>query len=96
MLHGDWLDVLVERIQEIQVPGEGVSWNCQDYVMDIWDIVGEHGMVDHETYEQGRQSMLPYYGQDYGGQEEEVQEAEEEEANARQVLSEEFIYDSDS
>lgn len=96
-IYANWLDVLESRIRDIRVPGEALSWNCQDYVMEIWDIVGEHEMVDRQTYEHGRQNMMPYYGQDYGGQEEELEEMEElEEADAPRVLSEEFIYDSDS
>lgn len=97
-MHPNWLETIVGRVQGIRVPGEVAQWNCQDYVMEIWDIVGECGMVEQETYEQGRLKMLPYYGQDFGGQGEveEAYEEEEEEGKSLHVLSDEFVYDSDN
>jgi hypothetical protein len=66
--------------------------------MEIWDIIGECGMVESEIYQEGQEAMMPYYGQDFGGQEDqEDQEDEaegEEQGDARQVPSEEYIYDS--
>lgn len=37
-MHGDWWNTFNETIRLIQVPGEADSWNCQDYVIDVWDL----------------------------------------------------------
>ncbi|KAG6056233.1 hypothetical protein E4U32_005832 [Claviceps aff. humidiphila group G2b] len=88
----DYWDWLIEAVQEIPVPGETNSWNCQDYVLEIWEL-----LLD------GYDRMLICYGQDFGGgqetdgtEESEEEEAVEENDGERKVLSEEFVYDSDS
>ncbi len=65
------VDTLIEKIGMIQVPGEGDSWNCQDYVMDIWDVMRCFGMIDNDTWEVGKVRMMPDFGQDFGGSEDE-------------------------
>ena len=101
-MHSGWLDTLVEQVPNIPVPGEAQSWNCQDYVLEIWDFMLQVGMIDQVTWTQGKEVLMPYFGQDFGGEAEDEEigageEDEEEEADEegqRQVLSEEFVYDS--
>ncbi|KAG7123534.1 hypothetical protein HYQ46_009814 [Verticillium longisporum] len=94
-MHPGWWDTLVQQIGMIQVPGEGLGWNCQDYVMDIWDALQAGQMIDELTWYEGREEMLPYYGQDFGGDaDEESEEYEEQEEQEGQVMSQEFVYDS--
>lgn len=86
-----------------QVPiGEALSWNCQDYVMEIWDMLQASGMISEETWQVGRERMLPYYGPDFGGggygedyDPDNDYEDNYEEGDQR-VLSQEFVYDSDA
>ncbi|KAG6262109.1 hypothetical protein E4U49_003361 [Claviceps purpurea] len=103
-MHAKSWDWLIEAIQDIPVPGEAASWNCQDYVLEMWALLLEAGEIDDATWSYSHNLMLPYYGPDFGGQEEhhldeyEEEEAEEqdgEDGGERKVLSEEFVYDSD-
>lgn len=102
-----WWDTLIQQIGTIQVPGEAASWNCQDYVMEIWDIMRFDGMIDDNTWYGGRENMLPYFGPDFGGADGGADDdgggegGGEEEGNegpegrgGRGPLSEEFILDS--
>lgn len=61
------MEGLVEITEAIQVPGESLHWNCQDYVLEIWDAMLYQGLIDVATHEQGRASMLAYYSPDFGG-----------------------------
>jgi hypothetical protein len=79
------------RVRDIQVPGESLFLDCQDYVMEIWNIVGECGMVNPDTYEQGRESMMACYGQDYGGQQEDADEYEDEEKRTKRQICVKFV-----
>ncbi|PHH88081.1 hypothetical protein CDD83_8029 [Cordyceps sp. RAO-2017] len=103
-LDENWWGTLMAAIGSIPVPGEGLYWNCQDYTLDIWQSMLEQGMIDHETWYKGREDMMSYYGQDFGGQdaddsEDEVEDDEEGVTQAgqerRRILSEEYVYDSD-
>ncbi len=60
--------MLVENIDRIPVPGEGLSWNCQDYVIEIWEMMYNNDMINQEIYDGGRVNMMPYYGPDFGGE----------------------------
>ncbi|KAM4063814.1 hypothetical protein HRG_012519 [Hirsutella rhossiliensis] len=63
----------------------------------------DHGMIDNATWRMGRDSLIPYYGQDFGGQygddkdEEDQEEQSGEQAGGedQRILSEEYVYDSD-
>ncbi|KAF2461275.1 hypothetical protein BDY21DRAFT_360426 [Lineolata rhizophorae] len=69
----------------------------EHYVMEIWDAISLHGMIDEDTWTEGRQSMLEFYGQDFGGRGNDDDEGEEEEEpvrQGRQFLSAEYVYDS--
>lgn len=99
-MHPGWWSAFVEMVGRIPVPGEGLSWNCQDYVLDIWQGMKDAGMVDNTTWNAGRSEVLQYYGQDFGGGAEEDEDEEDEEdenetgVEAREFKSEEFIRDS--
>lgn len=81
-LHRGWWDTLVENITYIPVPGESHYWNCQDYVIEIWEMMYTNGMIDMETYDRGKVNMRPYYGPDAGGkQDSNVDEVEDDGAN---------------
>lgn len=56
-----WMVQLEQLIYGIQVPGEAASWNCQDYVLEIWEAMMECGMISSDTWQAGRDSMMPYY-----------------------------------
>jgi hypothetical protein len=98
-MHIGWWSTLREKIRMIQVPGEAVSWNCQDYVMDIWSVMKYFEMITDETWQTGKESMMPYYGQDYGGEDEDEEEDEEayedNDGEEDRILSAEYIDDSD-
>ena len=93
-------DTLMRDIGLIQVPGEAASWDCQDYVMEIWEIVREYKMVDDDRWWESRRKMVRYFGQDFGGEDSEREESEveededDQEGRERRILSEEFVYDS--
>ncbi|KAG6215061.1 hypothetical protein E4U34_005887 [Claviceps purpurea] len=99
----DYWDWLIEAVEEIPVPGEADSWNCQDYVLEIWELLLDEGAINKDTWTEGYDPMLTCYGQDFGGgqdtygtDESEEDEAVDENDGERRVLSEEFVYDSDS
>ncbi|RDA84579.1 hypothetical protein CP532_1127 [Ophiocordyceps camponoti-leonardi (nom. inval.)] len=93
----DWL---IQAVPAIAVPGVAASWNCQDYVMEIWELLLDYGVIDEAAWNHGYRAMLPYYGQDFGdqgGEHEGEEDGEDErggEAGGR-VLSEAFVYHSD-
>jgi hypothetical protein len=98
-----WWDILVQQIGTISVPGEAESWNCQDYVIEIWEVMMESGMVDHQTWYNGKETMMAFYGQDFGGGDEEGEgeyeyEDEDDQGQGAQgdgrVLSAEYVLDS--
>jgi hypothetical protein len=101
-----WCSSLINGIGRIPVPGEAASWNCQDYVMEIWEMMRNMGMVDEEAWSIGKAAILIYYRQDYGESEgEDHEELEDEEdgnegtehgANKAYPLSEEYVYNSES
>lgn len=99
-MHSGWWNPMLEAIRQIPV-GEPVFWNCQDYVLEIWETLAEHGMISHETWEEGKNLMIPYYGQDFGerganeGYSFEDQDEDPGEGSSR-VLSDEYVYDSDA
>lgn len=100
-MHVDNWDWLIEAVRELPVRGEAASWNCQDYVLGIWEMLLEAGVIEHDVWSNGYDLMLPYFGQDFGGQggheEYEEQEGEEEEGNGgKRFKSQEFVYDSDA
>ncbi|KAK4034958.1 hypothetical protein C8A01DRAFT_48787 [Parachaetomium inaequale] len=80
-MHSGWLSTLVEHISVSQVPGEAQSWNRQDYVMEIWEIMQQTGMVNF-----GGEVEDQVLGDD-----EELEDGEEGE---QRILSKEFVYDS--
>lgn len=85
-------------ISEMRVPGQAAAWNCQDYVMDIWEVMYMFEMVSLEEYEYARERLMQFYGQDFGGMSPASIEEEEEEARESEpgrVLSDEFVYDSE-
>jgi len=100
-LHPDWWDQLVQGLGRVLVPGEGESWNCQDYVMDIWDMLYDAQMISHDVWVMGKANMMPFYGADVcwdaeveGGDGGDVHE--EEPRDSRQFRSAQFVYDSSS
>ncbi|GJN70096.1 hypothetical protein PLICBS_004148 [Purpureocillium lilacinum] len=105
-MHEGNLSPMINQIRQITVPGEALSWNCQDYVIEIWDALLGAGIVSPETWQSGRAQMLQYYGQDFGGSggDEsgvsygyggyEGYEDDDQDGNQR-IVSEEFVYDSD-
>ncbi|CAI6050632.1 unnamed protein product [Clonostachys chloroleuca] len=96
-IHFDWVRPLHSAISDLPVPGEGASWNCQDYVMDIWDTVLSLGAIDEYEWTQGRNGMMTYYGPIQDDEEDyEEEDLEEEDQEERQPLSAEFISDSGS
>ncbi|KJZ69839.1 hypothetical protein HIM_10767 [Hirsutella minnesotensis 3608] len=91
----DWL---IQAVPAIAVPGEAESWNCQDYVMEIWELLLENGVIDEAAWNHGYQAMLPYYGQDFGdqgGHDYDEHEDEDDGEGGGRILSEAFVYDSD-
>ena len=62
--------------------------------MDIWDAMKEEGMIDAETWRWGKNILLPYFGQDFGGGEDDVAEDEQGGQGGRRIVSSEFVYDS--
>ncbi|KAF5020566.1 hypothetical protein F66182_7398 [Fusarium sp. NRRL 66182] len=101
-IDAEWTNTLVTAIGEIQVPGEGLSWNCQDYVLEIWRVMLNYGMITHHTWQDGHNAMLPYYGQDFGEQNQDQEDERDEEyedsseEHDGEFPSAEFVYDSDS
>lgn len=95
-MHPGWWDTFIGTLRTIPIPGEGLSWNCQDYVIDIWDAMLAGEMINEETWAEGKERMLPYYGQEFSGQETEDGSSEEEEEGrqGQAPLSEEFVLDS--
>jgi len=94
-IHRGWWNGFLTGVASIPVPGDAVSWNCQDYVMDIWGLMWAEGMITAEMYSTGRTNMIPFYGQDFGGDEEHEEEEEEEAEQQRPPVSDEYVYDSD-
>lgn len=92
----DWL---IRKVPTIPVPGEGESWNCQDYVVEIWELL--RGVIGEAAWNEGYQEMLSYYGQDFGDQgeneggEENYEEDDDGTEGGGKILSQEFVYDSD-
>ncbi|RDA91391.1 hypothetical protein CP533_6915 [Ophiocordyceps camponoti-saundersi (nom. inval.)] len=98
---------LIEAVPAIVVPGVAEPWNCQDYVIEIWELLLEYGVIDEAAWNHGYQAMLPYYGQDFGDQgENDYDEYEDEEdgedgedgddgEGGERILSEALVYDSD-
>lgn len=79
-IHMGWWDILVQQIGTIQVPGYAVSWNCQDYVIEIWDAMHVCEMIDEGMWAESKEKMMDYYGQDFGNQPEpDNEEIEEDE-----------------
>ncbi|KAH8157313.1 hypothetical protein CIB48_g10930 [Xylaria polymorpha] len=105
-MNAGWGPSFIDAVGRIAVPGDALSWNCQDYVMDIWEMMWNMGMIDEGTWSTGKMSMMPYYGQDYGGGEGQDQEelgcegddneGIEHNANEENPLSEEYVFDSES
>ncbi|KAH7108678.1 hypothetical protein B0J13DRAFT_165771 [Dactylonectria estremocensis] len=102
-MHADYARQLPAAINGITVPGEAAMWNCQDYVLEIWDAVLGIGAIDEVIWGAGRDNMIPYYGpiQDNDNNEDEGEDEDEEgsddgEGQTRQYQSAEFVYDSDS
>ncbi|KAK0724022.1 hypothetical protein B0T21DRAFT_423400 [Apiosordaria backusii] len=48
-MYGDCWDTLVEQIRSVQIPGEAVEWNCQEYVIDIWDAMQAAQIINEQT-----------------------------------------------
>jgi hypothetical protein len=101
-MFADYWDWLVEAVPYIPVPGEAQSWNCQDYVVEIWEQLLHHEVIDDESWKYGYQAMLPYYGPDFGsqqgskyGEEDEDENDDDGDAGEGKILSEEFVLDSD-
>lgn len=93
----DWLRTVANTAQGIPVPGEGTEWNCQDYVMELWEALYQGGVVGLDEYENGRSYVMPFYGPDYGGGADDGDELMEEvEEESRVVRSEAYARDSSS
>ncbi|KAM3547531.1 hypothetical protein ARSEF4850_009969 [Beauveria asiatica] len=76
-------------------------WNCQDYVLEIWDTVLGIGAIDEVIRDAGRDNMIPYYGAIQGNDEGEDEDqdkkgSDDDDGQTRQYPSAEFVYDSDS
>lgn len=99
-MHIGWWETLVHYISAIPVTDNAVLWNCQDYAIEIWDLMLTYQMIDEGTWTEGQETMLQYYGQDFGGQREEEDEVDDDDdeeqglEGQRGHLSEEFVYDS--
>ncbi|OBS16508.1 hypothetical protein FPOA_12832 [Fusarium poae] len=96
-IHPDHAQGLAGHINGIQVPGESALWNCQDYVLEIWDLVLEVGAIDEYTRDGGRIALMPYYGPIQEADDGENGEGSEDENDQpRQYQSAEYVYDSGS
>lgn len=97
-----------EKVQAVvlgQTIGEPPGWNCQDYVLGIWEELRDRGVIGEEVWSGGKMRMLPFFGPDFGevGAEYDAEkEAGEEVGGLNQVdivrrgqLSEEFVAESD-
>ncbi|KAK5632415.1 hypothetical protein RRF57_008129 [Xylaria bambusicola] len=98
-----WYERLCTEIEPIPVPGESVYWNCQDYVMDIWEMMMAKGMIYEDVYVSGKAAVMPYFGQDYGGKQGYDEEHDKNDnqddggqGSSRYLLLAEFIIDSES
>jgi hypothetical protein len=38
------------------------SWNCQDYILEIWQKLKDQGMVSEEIWKSGKQKSMKFYG----------------------------------
>ena len=104
-MHRGWWETMAEGIRGVPI-GEATSWNCQDYVIDIWDMLLSSGLISEETWCEGKTQMLPYYGQDFGGGgdgddedydlEDDYEDDDNGEGGSQRFLSEAFVYDSDA
>lgn len=90
-----WWSILVEQISEIHTAQREAAWNCQDYVIEIWQRVRASGMVDEDTFRQGYAEMQTRYGPMVDEDDEQYEESSDEEEEGRYYPSEEFVYDSD-
>ncbi|KAI0399464.1 hypothetical protein F4802DRAFT_612135 [Xylaria palmicola] len=105
-MNAGWVPTFIDAVGGITVPGEADSWNCQDYVMEIWKMMLDMGMIDERTWSTGKATMLRFYGPDFGGDERRVHKKLEDEKNdndniekgpkGRYPLSEEYVFDSES
>ncbi|RCI07759.1 hypothetical protein L249_5740 [Ophiocordyceps polyrhachis-furcata BCC 54312] len=69
----------------------------RDYVVEIWELLLQYGVIDEAAWNYGYQAMLPYYSQDFGGNDYDEDEDEEdgEDGGGGRILSDAFVYDSD-
>ncbi|KYK56075.1 hypothetical protein DCS_08041 [Drechmeria coniospora] len=88
LVHKSKWAAITEKIESvpIAVPRRR-RWNCQSYVLDIWNRLLMCRIVDGEAWQRGRDMMLPYHGQARlcGYSEKEGE---------RRFTSNEFVYDS--
>jgi len=48
--------------------GSPPGWNCQDYVIEIWETLKDGRYISKETWQRGKDSMMVFYGPDFGQQ----------------------------
>jgi hypothetical protein len=53
-MHRGWWDALLQQVNSMPVPGEGLYWNCQDYVIEIWDGFLAMRAISQKTYNKGK------------------------------------------
>ncbi|PTD02485.1 hypothetical protein FCULG_00012840 [Fusarium culmorum] len=91
-IYSSYAQNLASQIREIPVEGRPALWNCQEYVLEIWDLVWQLGAIDQNTYEVARQNLMPYFGPI----QEEDDEYEHEEVPDEDDNQPQFISDSGS
>ncbi|KAM0539969.1 hypothetical protein ACHAO7_011648 [Fusarium culmorum] len=97
-IYSSYAQNLASQIREIPVEGRPALWNCQEYVLEIWDLVWQLGAIDQNTYEVARQNLMPYFGpiQEEDDEYEHEEVPDEDDNQPRQYQSAEFISDSGS
>lgn len=61
-------DKFVDGLGMVELPGRKgkAPTDSRDYVLDIWNMMWEKGMVDKTMWEHGKSLMHPHYRQMYG------------------------------
>jgi len=51
-----------EQIRLVRVAGKGTSWNCQEYVLDIWEQLFHSRVINYTAWSVGKDLMMDRYG----------------------------------
>jgi len=55
-------ECVVGTVQRARVPGRGAAWNCQDYVLDIWEGLFHAQVITYAKWSESKEVIMEIYG----------------------------------